>query len=250
MNTTHTKSRIKTRKLVIISMLSGISIFLGLTGLGFITVPPVKATIMQIPVIIGAIIEGPIVGAVVGLIFGLFSIYQALAAPTITSFMFLNPIIALVPRILIGIVSYYIYIAAFKGSKKNIKITAIISSLIVSILLFATLSSFFNYAIASISAIILFTVLVFVATKLKYKQKEQALSIGIASILGTLTNTVGVLGLTYIIYLDRYAEALNISTSLAGTGLLAVGISNGIPESIVSALISIPVIIAVKKIRK
>ncbi len=50
-------------------MLSGISIFLGLTGLGFINIPPVKATIMHIPVIIGAIIEGPIVGGLIGLVF-------------------------------------------------------------------------------------------------------------------------------------------------------------------------------------
>ncbi|MFQ6848887.1 MAG: ECF transporter S component, partial [Clostridium perfringens] len=38
------QTRQKTRKLVVIGMLSGISIFLGLTGLGFINIPPVKAT--------------------------------------------------------------------------------------------------------------------------------------------------------------------------------------------------------------
>lgn len=112
------QTRQKTRKLVVIGMLSGISIFLGLTGLGFINIPPVKATIMHIPVIIGAIIEGPIVGGLIGLVFGLFSMYQAFTAPMPTSFMFWNPIIALVPRILIGVVSYYVYASMIKGSKR------------------------------------------------------------------------------------------------------------------------------------
>lgn len=66
------QTRQKTRKLVVIGMLSGISIFLGLTGLGFINIPPVKATIMHIPVIIGAIIEGPIVGGLIGLVLDYF----------------------------------------------------------------------------------------------------------------------------------------------------------------------------------
>ena len=97
------------RKMVIIGMLSGISIFMGLTGLGFIPLPFMKATIMHIPVIIGAIIEGPVVGAFVGLVFGLFSMYNALVNPTPLTPIFLNPIVSVVPRILIGIVAYYVY---------------------------------------------------------------------------------------------------------------------------------------------
>ena len=64
---------------------------------------------MHIPVIIGAIMEGPVVGGFIGLIFGLFSIYQALTNPTPVSFVFLNPLVSVIPRILIGIVSYYVY---------------------------------------------------------------------------------------------------------------------------------------------
>ena len=66
-------------------------------------------TIMHIPVIIGAILEGPLVGGSIGLIFGLFSMYQNITAPNLTSFIFTNPMIALLPRILIGIVTYYVY---------------------------------------------------------------------------------------------------------------------------------------------
>lgn len=59
-------TRFQARQLAIIGLLSGISIFLSVTPLGFIPIPPINPTIMHIPVIIGAIIEGPLVGAFVG----------------------------------------------------------------------------------------------------------------------------------------------------------------------------------------
>lgn len=73
--------RLSIRQMTMIGMLSAISIFLGITGLGFIPLPTMRATIMHVPVIIGAIIEGPVVGALVGLVFGLFSMYQNFTAP-------------------------------------------------------------------------------------------------------------------------------------------------------------------------
>lgn len=245
------QTRQKTRKLVIVGMLSGISIFLGLTGLGFINIPPVKATIMHIPVIIGAIIEGPIVGGLIGLVFGLFSMYQAFTAPLPTSFMFWNPIIALVPRVLIGVVSYYVYKSMIKGTKKNLKITALISSIILALLLFLSIEGLTNSLIPSaIISVIFFLISVVFMTKFKHNNKEEALSIGTASVLATLTNTVGVLGLTYIFYLERYATALGISEHAAKLTLLGIGVTNGIPEAFISALISIPVILGVRKIFK
>ena len=190
------KSGLSVRQMTMIGMLSAISIFLGLTGLGFIPLPTMRATIMHIPVIIGAIVEGPVVGALVGLVFGLFSMYQNITAPNLTSFIFMNPIIALLPRILIGIVTYYVY------------------------------------------------------TFIKNKIKNKSISIGVASIAGTLTNTIGVLGLTYILYLDRYAAAKQISTDMVAGALLTVIGTNGVAEAIASAVIAIPVVTAISKIRK
>ena len=65
----NTNSSNKTRRLVLIGALGGISIFLGISGLGLIRLPIFSLTIMHIPVIIGALLEGPIVGIAVGLIF-------------------------------------------------------------------------------------------------------------------------------------------------------------------------------------
>lgn len=245
------QTRQKTRKLVVIGMLSGISIFLGLTGLGFINVPPVRATIMHIPVIIGAIVEGPIVGGLIGLVFGLFSMYNAFMAPTPTSFMFWNPIIALVPRILIGVVSYYVYVSMIKGTKRNLKITSILSSLILGILLFISSEALTNSLnIGIFIGIFSFLVSLFIMFKFKHKNKEEALSIGMAALMGTLINTIGVLGLTYIFYLERYATALGISETVAKLTLAGIGVTNGIPEAFISAFISIPVVLGVRKILK
>lgn len=196
MERNYTNSRLSVRQMAMVGMLSAISIFLGLTGLGFIPIPPVKATIMHIPVIIGAIVEGPIVGALVGLVFGSFSMYQNFTAPRPTSFIFWNPIIALVPRILIGIVAYYVY------------------------------------------------------TLVNKKFKNKSISIAVASICATLINTIGVLGLTYIFYLEKYSAILGINTETAGFAIATIGATNGIPEAIVSAVISVPVIVAMFKIKK
>lgn len=127
------KSHANVRKMVIIAMLSGICLFLGLTGLGFIPLPLFKLTILHLPVIIGAIIEGPVVGGSIGLIFGLFSIYQNITAPTPMSPFFYNPLISILPRVLIGVISYYIYkiiISKIKNIKVSISIAAICGSLI------------------------------------------------------------------------------------------------------------------------
>ena len=94
-----------TRTITVTGMLSAIAIVLGLTPLGLIPVPTLagRATIMHIPVIIGAILEGPMVGMFVGLIFGMISFITA-ASPLLK-----NPIIAILPRILIGLFAYYAY---------------------------------------------------------------------------------------------------------------------------------------------
>ena len=190
------KSSSKTRRLVLIGALGGISIFLGVSGLGLIRLPIFSLTIMHIPVIIGALLEGPVVGISVGLIFGLFSMYQNITAPGLTSFIFWNPIVALIPRMLIGIVAYY----SFKLFKSKIKNTGVCA--------------------------------------------------GIAAVLGTLTNTIGVLGLTYILNLDQYAQAREISREAVAGTLLTVGLTNGIPEAIVSALITIPIVVTMLKLKR
>ena len=114
---------IKTKELVILSMFSAIIVLLSATPIGFINLGFIKATIIHIPVIVGSIIMGPRMGSVLGLVFGMTSLINNTMTPVVSSFVF-SPfipvpsmssgspwalLICFVPRILVGIVPWYIY---------------------------------------------------------------------------------------------------------------------------------------------
>ncbi len=111
--------RFTTRKIVISGVMASISIFLGLTHLGFIPwFAGAALTIMHVPVIIGAVLEGPLVGLVIGLLFGAFSLLQAAIAPTgPTDVWFTNPLVSIVPRLFIGPVAWLAYKALQRASE-------------------------------------------------------------------------------------------------------------------------------------
>ncbi|MDH7490006.1 MAG: ECF transporter S component [Anaerolineae bacterium] len=99
------------RKIVIAGVMGALAVFLGWTHLGFIPwVAGAALTIMHVPVIIGAVLEGPVVGTAIGLIFGLFSLLQAVLAPTgPVDVWFQNPVISVLPRLFIGVVAWLGY---------------------------------------------------------------------------------------------------------------------------------------------
>ena len=102
----------RVRKIVTGGVFFALIIVLGISGLGFIPLPAGAAiTILQAPVIIAAILEGPIVGFCTGLLFGIFSVIQAsMAAVTPFDMAFIQyPWIAIVPRILIGPAAWLMY---------------------------------------------------------------------------------------------------------------------------------------------
>jgi uncharacterized membrane protein len=101
----------RTRKIVVAGVMAAISILLGVTRWGFIPwFAGVSLTIMHVPVIIGAILEGPIVGLVIGLIFGIFSMIQAAVAPNGPGdVIFTNPLISVLPRLFIGPVAWLVW---------------------------------------------------------------------------------------------------------------------------------------------
>ena len=101
----------RTRKIVVTAIMGAITIFLGLTRWGFIPWGSgASLTIMHIPVIIGAILEGPVVGIAIGLIFGVFSVIQAGVAPNgPVDVIFTNPFISVIPRLLIGPIAWLVW---------------------------------------------------------------------------------------------------------------------------------------------
>lgn len=202
------KPRMNVRRIAVTGILSAFSILLSLVpSLGYIPIGPITITTMHIPVIIAAILEGPFVGAIVGLIFGLSSLYTAatIFAGMPTAFVFLNPLVSVLPRILIGIAAYYAYVGVIK----------------------------------------------------LFKNKSVAIIAG--AIAGTLTNTIGVLGMIYILYAQQYVDIIVQSSQEQGktlivTSLLAVifgGVTlNMVAEILMAVFLCAPVVLAVEKVKK
>jgi len=114
-------SGLGTRQVVVAGVVGGVALFLGATRLGLIPVPiPLigNATIMHIPAIVGGVLEGPAVGLLAGLIFGIFSFLYA------ESPVFANPLVAILPRLLIGVVAWAVFVGLRRFSVDLASVTA------------------------------------------------------------------------------------------------------------------------------
>ena len=134
-------SQDRTRKIVITGVLGAISAFLGFTHWGFIPwLSGASLTIMHVPVVIGAILEGPIVGAVIGLIFGLFSMLQAAIAPSgPTDVWFTNPILAVLPRLFIGPVAWLVWMGLKRWPVPGLIVAGLAGSITNTVLVLGTI---------------------------------------------------------------------------------------------------------------
>lgn len=194
----------KTRNLTLMAAIIAIMLvmtmipFLGYIPLGFM-----NATIIHIPVIIGAIILGPKSGAMLGLIFGLSSLWRNSTMPNPTSFVF-SPLVGipgiehrgiisclgslvlcLLPRILIGVVAYYVYKAVMKMFKN-----------------------------------------------------KQNLALMCAGIAGSLTNTLLVMNFIYLFFGSQYAQASNREVGTLYNAILVIIGTQGVPEAIVAGILT------------
>ena len=205
----------KTKELVLMAMFTAIIIAMAFVPyFGYIPLGFMNATIIHLPVIIGAIVLGPKKGAFLGGVFGLTSMINNTFNPNLTSFVFspfysvgdvhgnfASIIVCMVPRILIGVVAYYVY----KGMLK----------------LFA-----------------------------KFKAKSIA-ALAVAGVAGSLTNTLLVMNGIYFLFGSSYAAAKGIAfEALYGVILGVIG-TQGVPEAIVAAVLVMGIgkalLVAVKK---
>lgn len=189
-----------TKNFTLTAMFLAIMILLAVTPLGFIPIGPINATTMHIPVIVASIVLGPRLGAFLGGTFGMISLIRSTFIPTPLSFVF-SPfipvigtdqgswkalIIALIPRILIGVVPYFVY----KGIQKLTK------------------------------------------------NKVNPLSLFLAGIAGSLTNTILVMNLIYFLFQQDYAQVLGTNINAVYSAVLAIIFTSGVPEAIVAGLVT------------
>lgn len=125
----------KTTNLVTVAVFAAIIIIMAFTPmLGYIPLGAIRITIIHIPVIIGSIILGPKYGAVLGGVFGMTSLVNNTVAPVLTSFVFTpfysiggvggnfwSLVICFVPRILVGVIPFFVFKACMKIFKNNKK---------------------------------------------------------------------------------------------------------------------------------
>lgn len=129
------KSNDKMKDLVLTAMFTAIIFVLAFVPyLGYIPLGVINATTIHIPVIIGAIFLGPKKGAFLGAMFGVTSLLNNTFKGGVTAFVFSpfysagmegNPFlssvksltICFVPRILIGVAAYYVFLLLYKLTK-------------------------------------------------------------------------------------------------------------------------------------
>jgi uncharacterized membrane protein len=144
------------RKIVVTGVLGALSIALFLTPFGYIPwFAGASLTVMHVPAIIGAVLEGPVVGIIVGGIFGATALIKAAVAPQgPIDVFFVNPLISVLPRLLIGLAAWATY-RAFRGKLTPVAaaVAGIAGSLTNSIFVLGALAAFAAIPLAAAAAI-------------------------------------------------------------------------------------------------
>lgn len=123
----------KTYQMVLTALFTAIIIMMAFVPyVGYINLVVIKATLIHVPVIIGSIMLGPKKGGLLGFVFGCTSLINNTFNPSLLSFAF-SPfyslgeiggnfwsiIICFVPRILVGVVPYFVYVGIRKLFKEK-----------------------------------------------------------------------------------------------------------------------------------
>lgn len=173
--------------------------------IGYLKIGIIEATLMHIPVIIGAILFGVKGGVFFGVCFGVSSLISGIIYPTPLSMallgtnaefglynLFLIVVILFIPRILVGIVAALVY-------------------------------------------------------KPFLKKQKRAGGAALSAAAGSLTNTVLVLSLIYLLAKDLFAQTLGVDVADVATILFTVtGVFNGIVEIICAVSVAVPVSEAIR----
>lgn len=201
----------KSTQMVYIALFTAIIIAMSaIPFLGYIPLGVIRATTLHIPVILGSILLGPSSGAFLGFVFGMTSLLSNTFTPNITSFVFspfyslgdaqgnaLSLVICFVPRILVGIIPYFV----FCGLEKILR-------------------------------------------------GKRPFALGCAGFVGSMMNTLLVMGMIFLFFGKEYAAAKEIPfEALLGT-IATVIFTNGIAEAAVAAFVCVAagtILLQVKK---
>ena len=189
-----------TRWMVSVALMAAIVILLANTPLGMIQLPIIKATTVHIPVLIVAILLGPLAGAILGAVFGACSLISNTMAPTLLSFAF----------------SPFMSTTGLIGAAKAIWIAVGCRILI---------------GVVSGWLWILFK-------KIKMNKKiYQVIALAITGFVGSMVNTITVMGSIYILFAKQYAEVKEVAVTAVWGLIMTTVTASGIPEAIAAAIL-------------
>ena len=254
-------AQFKNKRLVLTGLFTAIIIIMAFTPLGYIPLVVINATIIHIPVILGSLFCGPKKGAFLGFVFGFTSCLKAtIVGGTLSSFVF-SPVlaaslvgtsgifkslfIAFVPRILVGVIPYFVYIGIKKvlaSEKKNLWGTVL--NVLMSVFLAFGVYAFLGKMSESLSqaaalgiGIAVGAVVFIVVEAVFIRKSTQVIPFVYAGVAGAMTNTLLVMGSIFVLYKDAYADAIGVAGN-AVLGVITGVISfNGVIEAIVAAII-------------
>lgn len=251
----------KTYELVLTALFTAIIIIMAFTPLGYIPLVVINATIIHIPVILGALFLGPKKGAFLGFVFGLTSfINNTFKAATASAFVF-SPILAadvigvsgifksmyicFIPRILVGVIPYYVYILIRRLMKSEQKVWRVVLNGVVSIILLISIRALLvNMIPNNIGKILGLAVgialgvgLFVLLTVLDQKKASGSLALAYAGIAGAFTNTIFVMSGIYFLYKEAYAQALGIAGDAVIDVIMGVISFNSVVEAVVAAIL-------------
>ncbi|MGN0415579.1 MAG: ECF transporter S component [Agathobacter sp.] len=265
----------KTAELVLTALFAAIIIIMAFTPLGYIPLVIINATIIHIPVILGSLFCGPKKGAFLGFIFGLTSFIKNTIMPTSLSAFVFSPVLAagmvgtsgifksaficFVPRILVGVIPYFVYLGVKKAVTSEKKtLWSTVFNLLIGLFLVIGARAFilkiFEGKTVSAAVVLVISIVaglvVFAALELLTLKKTGSVSAFIyAGVTGAMVNTILVMGSIFVLYKEAYAKALSIDL---GTVLGTIGgvISfNGVIEAIVAAIIVAALGVVLNKIK-
>ncbi len=263
----------KTYELVLTALFTAIIVIMAFTPLGYIPLVVINATIIHIPVILGALFLGPKKGAFLGFVFGLTSfINNTFKAATASAFVF-SPVLAynvvgvsgifkslyicFVPRILVGVVPYFIYILIRKAVKDEAKTGKIIVNALASLILFISVRAFLirllsenlSALVCTVIGLVVGIALMVVLTVSGSKKGSANIALAYAGLAGAFTNTLLVMSGIFILYKDAYAQAVGVAGEAVLDVIMGIVTFNGIVEAVVAAIIVAGVGFALTKVK-
>lgn len=190
-----------------------IIVLLSITPLGYLTLGVINATTIQIPVIVGAVLFGWKKGAFLGGVFGITSLIKNTFQPNVTSFVF----------------SPFIPVFGEETGSPMALIICMIPRIMIGI-----------------AAALIFT-------SLKKTKLPIMISAAISGFLGSLINTIMVMGGIYLFFGQSYAaarkEAYEALIGTVMTTITGIGITEAAVSAAITAAVAVPLISYLEKHR-